>query len=637
MKSNLNAFFQRFTRQAREERRLLEAGKDPESKIQSPLQRAAARLIAGFFALMLLFTIVSRAAAGMTVPLVQTDTAKSGIINQRIELTGVIRPLEDMDILLPGNLYVTNVKAEVGQRMEEGDVLLEFDLEDVLAQLGEQRNSLAIAEVKLAITENGASTDSTALQAAELNLKQARDDYDRLEAKLGRSAARAQEDYASAEADLKEAKTKYTETLSKAKQDMTDAANLKRDNAKKGLDEAKKSADEAITQAQSAIETAKDNANESIATALYSYETVQLRDNASGMEIQRAYDQWQSAIEKGRKSVESAQAALETTKTKQNEKIADAQKAYDDALADSRSAAAGQNLEEQQAVVSAQNSVKSAEKALANARRSLEDNGASLDDQLLSASRNVATAQRNLEQAQRDAAEKARSGENSAMQTNIDKITQRAQIASLKKTIDSLEEIVAMDGQLAAPIAGTVQAVTRTGKTQDRVAVATLSRNDMGFRFEAKTDSRTAENLSYGDGGWLSYRENGASQRAQGSIYDIGAADEDNNCLVFIALPEGSYPSGANGTLTITRTGERQNTCLPVSALRSDNDGDYVFVVREKKTVTGLEYSAARMDVTVLDRDSSLVSVQSGLARDDRVVTGANKPISEGDRVRVEN
>ena len=679
MKSKFSAILRRFNKNAREEQALLEAGKNPENKIRNPLQRTAAKLTAGFFALMLLFTIVSRAAAGATIPLVQAETAKSGTINQRIELSGVIRPLEDLDILLPGNLYVTNVKAEVGQKVEEGDVLLEFDLEDVEAQLEEQRNSLAVAEVRLGIAENGPGpADGSAVTTAETNLRQAQDDYDRLEEKLGRGASRAQEDYAAAEADLADAKAKYNETRSKTKADMVDAAKTKRDSAKKTLDETKnavadaidnakysyekakadaeKNIANAIKSAEAALDNARTSGEESVAAAQHSYGTLLAKDPpASALELQRAYDQLQSAKTKADKQLADAQAALneakaaalpvevsraydswQTTIARQNEKTADAQTAYNDAVQAYDDAAAGKNLEDQQAVISAKNSVASAEKALNNAKRSLEDNGTSVDDQMLNASRAIATAQRNLDQAKRDAIEKERTGENSAAQIDIDIITQRTQIAALEKTIDTLEEILEMDGQLLSSISGTVQNIANTGKTQDKAAVATLSRNDMGFQFEAKTDSYTAEKLAYGDSGNFSYKEDGASKRAQASVIGIGAADENGSCLVIAVLPEGSYPSGANGTLTISRTGERQNTCLPVSALRSDNDGDYVFALQEKKTVTGLEFTAKRVDVTILDRDSSLVSVQGGMGRDDKIITSASKPIAEGDRVRLD-
>jgi multidrug efflux pump subunit AcrA (membrane-fusion protein) len=596
-----NAWLRRFRQKAAREEALLERGKAPESRITSPLQRSAAKLIAGFFALMLLFTIISRAADGMTIALCQAEQPKSGAITNRTELSGVIRPLEDLDILLPGSLYIAAVKAEAGQKVSKGDVLLEFDMDDVETQLDDPENSLAIAEAKLAIVENAAPPpDDTVVANAQLSLQQAQDDYDRQSAKSNRSKSRAQEDYNSAAYDLSTANANYNTALSDAKADMVKAALDKRDSAQRALTDAQAAADEAI------------------ATAKYNYDKALNSANPDPLEVSRAYDAWQSAI------------------SKQEIKTADAQAACNTAAAEYSDALAGKNLDAQQAVVAAQNAVKTAEKSLSQAKRSLEDSGATADDQLLSASRAVSKAERDLEQAKKDAAEKARSAENSQTQSSIDEITQRAQIAALKKTIAALQELWDMQGQLQAPTDGTVQAIAQTGKTQEKTAVATLSRNDMGFQFEAKLSSVSAEQLLVGDSGNLSYKSDGVTQRTTATVESIGAADEEGNCVVVATLPEGSYPSGANGSVTIASTGERQNTCLSVSALRSDNDGDYVFVLDEKKTVTGLEYTAKRVDVTILDRDSSLASVQAGLGQNDKVITSVDKPIAEGDRVRLD-
>jgi len=75
---------------------------------------------------------------------------------------------------------------------------------------------------------------------------------------------------------------------------------------------------------------------------------------------------------------------------------------------------------------------------------------------------------------------------------------------------------------------------------------------------------------------------------------------------------------------------------VPVSALRSDADGDYVLTLAEKKTVTGLTYTAKRVDVEVAARDSALVSLRGSLDREALVITSASKPVAEGDRVRLE-
>lgn len=641
----------------------------------APLQRRAAKLMAGFFALMLLFTLVSRAAQGMTLAAVDADTVKTGTITQRTELTGVIRPLEDLEVFLPGDLYITDVAAQPGQKVAAGEVLLTLDLEDLEAKLEEQRNALVIAETRLDMIENSAGTDDTAVVNAQLNLELAQDDYERLAEKLDRSAARAQEDYAAAQAEAEEAQEAYEAAKVKAKAEMTEAAKVKMEAAKKAYDEAKTAAEDAIdnakysyektkaeaekkladaiTAAQTALESAKSAGEESVAAAQYNYDSVVARPG-TGLEIQRSYELLEGAKEKAAAQVAAAETALsqaekavlpdevdraydnwQTTKSRQNAKVSEAQSGYYEAVEDYDDAKAGVDLEEQQGVVAAENALKNAEKALGNAKRALEDSGQSVDDQLLGAARSVAAAQRSLEQAQRDAGEKERTGENAQSQALIDTLNQRALIAAAEKTIAALEEIIAGEGQLTAPVDGTVQSIAAAGKTQERVAVAVLSRNDMGFQFEAKLDSYSAEGLAPGDSGNFSYKADGASQRTKATVTEIGAADEDGNCLILAALPQGSYPAGANGSLTITRSGERQNTCLPVSALRSDNDGEFVLVLQEKKTVLGLEYTAKRVDVTVLDRDSSLVSVQSALGREALVITAANKPVSEGERVRL--
>ena len=585
-------------------------------KIQNKTQRTAAKLIAGFFALMLVFTVVSRAAEGMTTATVQAEKPSAGVITGRVTLSGTIKPMEDMDVTLAGSLYVTAARAEPGQRVEEGDVLLEFDADDVRDQLEAQQNSLSIARNKLAIAENGGAADTvTAVANAQLSLEQAEADYDRLAEKLGVSSGRSQEDRDAARAELDKAKKNYDAAVAKAKENLVDAAQAKVDSAQKAVDSARKS-----------LENTRESAAESVASAQYSCDTTLLKQGVTDLEIQRAYDQLRSAQAKGDKSVAEAESAL-----------SDAEKALGEAQSELRRARLTFNVTDQQGVISAQNSVDAAKRSLQTAQRALEDSARSADDQLLAASRSVATAQRSLEQAQRDAADKERAGENSALQALNETITLRADIAAQEKALALLEEILAADCRLLSPAEGTVQSIAGTGKTQDKVPVAKLSRGDAGFYFSAKTTAANAASLAEGDTGTLTFKSDGRDQRAQAAVTDIGAADDDGGVPVKASLPEGSYPSGSSGELAIVRTGERQSTCVPVSALRRDADGDYVLALAEKKTVTGLTYTAKRVDVEVISRDSALASLQGGLDRDALVITSASKPVAAGDRVRIDN
>ena len=87
----------------------------------------------------------------------------------------------------------------------------------------------------------------------------------------------------------------------------------------------------------------------------------------------------------------------------------------------------------------------------------------------------------------------------------------------------------------------------------------------------------------------------------------------------------------------MSRKSETYQSCLPITALRTDSRGDHVLVIRRQNSVMGTEWVTARIDINVKDRDSKMMSVESALTYSDQVITSSNKAIAEGDRVRIEN
>ncbi len=80
------------------EKEMLLSGKKPKSIFSSAQQRTAVRLLSGFFAMMLIFTILSRIATDLTIAKVRTDTVKPGVLVQSYSIPGTLWTLSCLEI-----------------------------------------------------------------------------------------------------------------------------------------------------------------------------------------------------------------------------------------------------------------------------------------------------------------------------------------------------------------------------------------------------------------------------------------------------------------------------------------------------------------------------------------------------------
>lgn len=88
--------------------------------------------------------------------------------------------------------------------------------------------------------------------------------------------------------------------------------------------------------------------------------------------------------------------------------------------------------------------------------------------------------------------------------------------------------------------------------------------------------------------------------------------------------------------MTSMRKEKVQDTCIPVEALHMENSKYYVLVAEEKETVLGTELTAARKDVVVKDKNSTYAALEgSSLLPDDRIITGSDRNIGAGSRIRL--
>ena len=639
----------------REQKAMLISGKKYRPLIEDRVQRMAVYLMIGFFAFMLVCTIISRVSYSFTTAHVSVASMAGKTLMNRAELEGIIHASSEKGISLPDGLKAVSVNAGKGKSVEKGEVLIEFDVPAAEERIKKLEEEIRILNLKLDISSNNGGND---VIEAQRTLEDAKKAYERIAAKYARAEMRLKEDY-----------TKLEETLADAEKNLINKAEALVKEARENLQNVREDAEDAIRAAEQALDEESENlddSEDSYQQALEAYEqakdelnmvnqrvseikeaiagkqpddatdyTEELKEAEEELSIaQKAFNQAKKELSKAdynSSSYDRADDNLDSIKRRWKRKIDKAKDALYKAETVLEAVREGKDFSTESAVSEAQAAIDTAREALNRARRESEDNQYSEEEELYAAGRAVETAQAALEDARRQADVLQKEGE-------IGRITCESERSDKEKSRAALQEILDNGGCLLAPAPGTVvRTLERGDKTKEGEDAVILSSADRGFVFEGKLDKDSARRFSAGDKGELHYKLDGSTQKADVEIRSISTPDESDQVLVTAVLPEGGYTSGMPAQLFLSRKSETYQNCLPLTALRSDSGGDHVFVLRRQSSVLGTEWVIARVDITVKERDSQMMYVDGALTYSDQVVISSNKIISEGDRVRIEN
>ena len=75
--------------------------------------------------------------------------------------------------------------------------------------------------------------------------------------------------------------------------------------------------------------------------------------------------------------------------------------------------------------------------------------------------------------------------------------------------------------------------------------------------------------------------------------------------------------------------------CIPMSALRQDSDGYFVYVMETTQTLMGIDKRVVRRDIYIENTDGRYAAVSGNISSNDQVILSSSKPLSDGDSVRV--
>ena len=554
------------------------------SKGMKSLRQRAFFMLTIFLVMMMAFTVISRAADSVTVAQVDVEKISAKAIEHTVEGDGTVTENLERAISTEPGIMVETLFAVQGRQVEEGELLMQLRMEDI----EEQIENLTAEIKKLELNNQDLDSKKKAEQQKKsVQAQRAMEDYERAETEGGKRVAQAQAALAEAEEKLDEFYQTQQEESGGEDGDVSTLQQLCRER------------EEELSEMQSRIDTLLKKTEEEIS------EEIRLAEEEKGP------------------LTEAEKGEIRTRVEQENAReLTDAQQGFQEA--------SQALLEAQNALSEAENSIKAAGEQSAKEKEAqlladIEAKRQALEEAVKAKEDGEIQAGRALEDA--GAAEGTDSTEKI---NNLD-------LDAKKKSLEKLEKLKEDQGQILSPVKGVVTELkVSAGDNTPDTAIMTLADLSSGCRFVMQIDKSLEKYIARKDPVRLSPAD-GQKDIENLEVESITPDGEDKTKLnVTVLLPADTLEIGAAAKMTSMRKEKVQDTCIPVEALHMENSKYYVLVAEEKETVLGTELTAARKDVVVKDKNSTYAALEgSNLLPDDRIITGSDRNIGAGSRIRL--
>ena len=650
-----------------------------------------------FLSIMLVLTFFSNTFMNRSLPEVATTYVTSGEIVTKIRGSGTVTANESYEVTLNQTRTVDSVKVKVGDEVHEGDVLftLAAGESDQLKQAEETLHSANLNYQKALInaTQQDYAKQDRDIQLARKDLEDAQKTLNSYSGgTLTESEAKSQMDTAKAVMDASQKQVdSYQKQLSNlggntggdtsglyatyqsAEQTLSDARKalasklLNSGDAYKSL--MKKVVDDRLEQAK--IDAGTDVAGTDLAELKafyleYEYqkyagttETVnaakkELDDylNQSGNENQKKIsikfvNNWEGRLDTYMKAAVEDGGYKGAVAGSVIQADAAQKKAYNDLakLTAEVTTAQQQRDAAYSAYISAVSNDNSGEynrlnRLLQKAQESLDtatvnyDNKKAIYEGIQTATAAVKEKQRALED-QVFALEEQRKTDNKAIQLEqLDLKEMRYQISKAQQEVNDLRQ-EATEPEVKAKVNGVIENIAVTaGKPIDSGTTAcTITVPDMGYNVSFSVTKDQARKVHTGDQATIANYWGGDLTATLSSIKTDPKNPQSGKILTFDI--RGDVEPGTNLNLSVGQKSAQYDAIVPNSAIRSDSNGDFIYVVTSKSSPLGNRYVATRVDVEKVASDDTNTAVSGGVNAYDYVITTSSKPIKDKDLVRL--
>ncbi|WP_026509414.1 HlyD family efflux transporter periplasmic adaptor subunit [Butyrivibrio sp. LC3010] len=592
-----------------------------------------------FLTILLLLTFFSNTIMNYSLPEVYIQQIQEGTISPIIRGTGTVEAKDPYNVKVSQERVIKSVAVSEGAKVKKGDII--YYLED--------KESTELTEAKSKLDDLH-QTFETALFSGDLSneainrvrggqtltmdqfqakLKAATDRYD---------AAKLADEQAQAAIDAQSQQQAYT------------AAQYNYDEATPQYRDA--DITYKITELDQQIEAAKADSSDSSSdtnseTVLKDkYERAKDDYSTAQKEESSYYDKWQEALadskKEGSKNTAESVASLENA---YNQKVQETKDAKDKLKeAEKKYKAAEGNVTKK----SVNEELIAALEAEKNRLLLEQANGTKDVSQITTQAGQVDNDYQRKAASLQDTKNKTAQELDKATTERTELLTEIAkeiELDSQRDTIEEQKEIVAklekeaVGATITAPVDGTISELTlKAGEStnaENPVAIIQVEGKGMQTSFSVTMDQ--AKRLKVGD---IAEPQNAWYYTDFKATLKSITADQQNPNTKKVLTFSIESPEVQNGQSVSLQIGQKSDTydlTLPAGAIRQDNNGKYILIVKSKSSPLGNRYIASKVDVEVLGSDDTTAAVSGSLEGDEYVITTSTTLINPGDQVRLAN
>ena len=627
-------------------------------------------------AVLLVLTFFSKTIMNASLPEVATQQVSSGAINARIRGQGTVEASEVYNVTIKQTRKVSSVLVKTGQEINVGDTLfvLEAEDSDELKQAETDLETLQQNYDKSLIEAgNTAAQENRDVQVAREAYNEALAIY-RQYSTMDASQLATQK--AASEAKLKELQTAKTTvdnqiTKLKGEKDYTDAqATVTEHEATvKSLEAEKEKLKDTLLYAElsdvrSPARTYEDAIKvlkQTYVAQLAQYDSAfnafyNICDKSRAIMDQCYYNEAAMAarIGGGRTNTGNTgeqESQPSTTPTSAGDLAATYRAAYENLgncyLGDGSGSVGLYELQEQLQIATINDKIDEANSRMSTAKtivgnykrsiESLENQSEALDTQItdqqtavdkLTSASSAAETVKSTKKTLEDLVFKQNLGDSSSIDMEAAKKAierKQEEVAKLRENADELEVKSSVSGTIASISASAGKSIG--GEDQP---LATINVTDRGFTVKIDVTNEQAKKVKVGDTAELVNFWGGDAVATLDQI--TNSQSSGSRTLVFTLT--GDIQAGQNVTLSIGQKSSNYDALIPLSGLREDSNGKFVYVLQSKNSPLGSRYIATRVTVQELARDDKSAAV-SGISQGDFIITTSNKPVEAGKQVRL--